>query len=692
MKSQSSLTLRQVVSWLGCLLILVLVCRPSPAPAYHWWNDPGTGTAAGSFVFYHWPSMPVTYIIDAEALPSGVTFAGSVGPAFDAWEDVPTSSLQFQQNANTTGISDFTWNKCAANPAATSPNWGSTTDDRNEVGWVHNADLGSGTYGRGITTVDTDTGEIIDFVLLVNVDNSSGTDPTFQGVLTHELGHVLGIGHTAVGSPDFTYFALPQADRATMFPYAQSGDNDRLETLELDDRLIVSRIYPETVNNPPDQVPFSLTQQMMSGTVTKGTDGSYARGAYVRLVNVADNDVQTGVLSDLQGNEDGKWDLPGLPPGQWYVVLNDLKPSDTIYPAWIEDDGVGSTAHTYYGFPDEHFDAAESNHDTAADKVAMPVWDNWNTHNVNLVTNEGSLPDPSITPWGVSATPPAPPWYQTADIWVDNDADGNVNESDEPLRGKSDNQLSARITNRGNANASAYRVVFAFRPYTTSSSAPKVSIGSVDETGTVAPGASRDYTVTWDLSDTFIQANFPPALWTADHFCADVTIAASGSGTLVDANPHNNHAQTNFTEVPASPSTGGFSKARFFAYNHKDEPAKASLEWVARAKGWNVRFEGIDNPNHIPMQPGEWLPVTVVLEPLAGASTPTRSEPVVIDITQRLDGAQVGGITVQLTAPKPSSGWAICQSTCFVLILSLILLIFIAVMVLRIARALSTSP
>lgn len=84
-------------------------------------------------------------------------------------------------------------------------------------------------------------------------------------------------------------------------------------------------------------------------------------------------------------------------------------------------------------------------------------------------------------------------------MWVDNDGDGIVDEPDEPERGRSDNKLTARITNLGNAPASGYTVAFSFRPYATNASAPFTGIDSVPETGTLGAGIAREYTVDWDL-------------------------------------------------------------------------------------------------------------------------------------------------------------------------------------------------
>jgi hypothetical protein len=256
----------------------------------------------------------------------------------------------------------------------------------------------------------------------------------------------------------------------------------------------------------------------------------------------------------------------------------------------------------------------------------------------------GTGTDPSILPWGVDRVPPGPPWYQTSDIWVDNDADGTGNEPGEPSRGLSNNQLFARITNVGTADASGYKVVFRFKPSTTSGSAPAEFIASVDETGTLAPGASRNYSVNWDLTDAFIQSHFANMFWSADHFCVQVTIESSSSSPLNDVNPVNNFAQNNFDNVPVSRSR---ASARFFLYNHLNKIAVAGLK-VRAAKGWQVQFDGVNDPAHITMQPKQWIPVTANLDAGAGATMPVAGTPVPIDIEQTLDGTRVGGLTLGL--------------------------------------------
>lgn len=261
----------------------------------------------------------------------------------------------------------------------------------------------------------------------------------------------------------------------------------------------------------------------------------------------------------------------------------------------------------------------------------------------------GTGPDPSIQPWGADRIPPAAPLWQTSDVWVDNDGDGIVNEASEPQREDANNTLFARITNRGSTDASNYRVTFRFKPYTTSGSAPAGLIASVDETGTLAAGASKNYSVPWNLTTAFLTANFPAQYATADHFCVQVTVEPIPAVTLEDVNPTNNFAQNNYAGVPVKMGEG---RVKFYLYNHLDRIAVAALETQPLPEGWRLQFNGVEDAGRIPMQPQQLLEVEAVV-----TTTPMPpldpARPVTIDITQRLDGAIVGGLTLGLRAEEP---------------------------------------
>lgn len=85
-------------------------------------------------------------------------------------------------------------------------------------------------------TFDTDTGEILDADIEINHANNEFTisdmEITYdlQAILTHEIGHLIGLDHT----PDFS---------ATMYAGYEVGTTDQ-RSLELDDVLAICDAYP----------------------------------------------------------------------------------------------------------------------------------------------------------------------------------------------------------------------------------------------------------------------------------------------------------------------------------------------------------------------------------------------------------------------------------------------------------------
>jgi hypothetical protein len=95
-----------------------------------------------------------------------------------------------------------------------------------------------GTLAKTNATFDTDTGEILDADIEVNSafnqltvsDESGKVQYDLQAILTHEVGHFLGIGHTS-------------DDRAAMYP-AYSPGTLAIRKLGTDDRDAVCKAYP----------------------------------------------------------------------------------------------------------------------------------------------------------------------------------------------------------------------------------------------------------------------------------------------------------------------------------------------------------------------------------------------------------------------------------------------------------------
>lgn len=180
--------------------------------------------------------------------------------------------------------------------------------------------LGAGQAGYTRAYYDGETGEIYEIDLAINdVDFALTTDPaqaTFDGllgrtlylpdVLTHELGHALGLGHAA--APEATMFSAAWADQAA---------------LACEDVHAVRDLYD------------AATGAEVRGRLS-GPAGPVA-GMEVELVSVATRQVAAGVLTDA----DGVFHLPDLPDGEYVLSVSPWPAEDEL----VDDLYAPSAAH-----------------------------------------------------------------------------------------------------------------------------------------------------------------------------------------------------------------------------------------------------------------------------------------------------------------------------------------------------------
>ena len=253
-------------------------------------------------------------------------------------------------------------------------------------------------------------------------------------------------------------------------------------------------------------------------------------------------------------------------------------------------------------------------------------------------------PDPSIRNWG--SPPGSPPPWQTPDVWVDNDGDESMNEPGEPSRGIA-NRLFARIRNLGSTSIDNVNVRFPFAPY--GPGAPG-SLADFKEIGVVtvpflgamgSADAEKTVELEWDLSN--LGENNGGA-WGGhtvgefDHFCVLVTLAATG-----DSNPSNNIAQNNFFQVPIE--AGVTTSLKFLIANPKNQPAAAEMIVGGLPEAWRARIEGIERGRTI-LKAKEVRLVALTFTP------PERPENAHVDVSLRLDGEIVGGISFAAREPQ----------------------------------------
>ncbi len=133
-----------------------------------------------------------------------------------------------------------------------------------------------------------------------------------QGVLTHEIGHLLGLDHSALEGASSV--------RPTMYPFFFGGER----SLEPDDEAGVSALYPSFA---------ALSTGTIAGQVTH-RDGQGAFGVHVVAYKAGTGEFVVGALSGGAGEQmgsggDGRYEISGLPPGDYQVAIEPLTGSVT---------------------------------------------------------------------------------------------------------------------------------------------------------------------------------------------------------------------------------------------------------------------------------------------------------------------------------------------------------------------------
>ena len=249
------------------VLLTVLVASASTAVAAVRLTYPVFGTPTK--VFWSRDAFPIQYEIDGRLLSSAPNAEAVIGKAFDAWTGIDEANITFSEIPFVKGDA-------------------AGKNGRNSITAV--SDLFK---DQGMLAVTTnwygDDGKMIEADIQVDA-NLMSSNYNVQLAIEHEVGHLLGLDHSAVLS-------------AVMYPYVTTGTAAPLDS---DDRIAMAAIYPKQTNGA-----------ILKGSVM-GTSGAIF-AAQVVAVNERGEPVATG-LTDQSGN----FELEGVPAGSYRLYAEPL--------------------------------------------------------------------------------------------------------------------------------------------------------------------------------------------------------------------------------------------------------------------------------------------------------------------------------------------------------------------------------
>lgn len=288
------------------LLVFALVlAMPSPARAYLKF-----GLQVGATTLEIKWNGPVRYFVTEREIAgvSAAQFREAVTRAFASWQGVAHASLRTEFLGST-----------VASPG--------DRDGRTTLGFLDRPDL-ERVLGATSLTLNATTGEIVEAEVFFNARFDWSTAAAGQtgrvdleSVALHEIGHLLGLGHSAIGETEPLAGGGRRviASAAVMFPIAMTPGSIVDRVLTADDRAGLLDLYPGAG--------VEASTGSIVGRVTRNGAGVF--GAHVLAFNL-----KTGSLvGNFTLGSDGGFVIAGLEPGPHLIraePIDDAEPSSFL--------------------------------------------------------------------------------------------------------------------------------------------------------------------------------------------------------------------------------------------------------------------------------------------------------------------------------------------------------------------------